>query len=116
MLVHASELGGLELGGKRNSLDVEITQLWRLVALLRTLGRSPQIRLYVPTCPCFPTPSATIPRSLCCSDCLLEALAFAQALFIRQDNALDTKGKIKGWLWSLAAAGSRRAVSDVVSC
>lgn len=47
---------------------------------------------------------------------LLEALAFAQALFIRQDNALDTKGKIKGWLWSLAVAGSRRAVSDVVSC
>lgn len=78
-------------------------------------GRSPQI------CVCahlslLSHPSATIPRSLWSSVFLLEALAFAQALFIRQDNALDTKGKIKGWLWSLAVAGSRRAVSDVVSC
>lgn len=72
--------------------------------------------VHVPICPCFPTPSATIPRSLWSSVFLSEALAFAQALFIRQDNALDTKGKIKGWLWSLAVAGSRRAVSDVVSC
>lgn len=26
MLVHNSELGGLEIGGKRNSLDIEIIQ------------------------------------------------------------------------------------------
>jgi len=36
VLVHASELGGLELGGKRNSSDVEIIQLLRLVPLGRT--------------------------------------------------------------------------------
>lgn len=34
MLVQALELGGLELGGERNSLDVEIIQLLRLVPLL----------------------------------------------------------------------------------
>lgn len=28
VLVHKSELGGLEIGGKRNSLDIEIIQFW----------------------------------------------------------------------------------------
>lgn len=128
MLVPALELSGLELGGKRHSLDIEIIEFLGLVPLLWTpsgcqptrlgtnAGKKPLDSTLHAHLALLSHPIHHDPQEPATLVSLSEALALAQALFIRHDNALDTKGKIKGWLRSFAAAGSRWAVSDVVSC